>query len=272
MNIPVLTYHSTNILGNEYHNNDHIAFGRDLTLIQSMDLKILPAYQLVQWLLGKLILDPNKRYVTLTFDDGCELDYIDWKHPKFGNQNSFYTLMKDYSNFIHATSFVIASPNDRKILEQTCLEGHPIWGDAWWQHAENSGIFAIENHSWDHLHETLDNVKQQNNEKGDFKKINTLEDASHQILWSANYIDSKIENKSSKLFAYPYGHFNKFLVEDFFPLNQDKIQACFTCEPQYSNRQSNIWKIPRFVCGENWKSIKELEYILSGSYKSPKLS
>lgn len=272
MNIPVLTYHSTNILGNEYHNNDHIALERDLTLIQSMNILILPAVQLAQWILGKLNLDSNKRYVVLTFDDGSELDYIDWKHPEFGLQTSFYTLMKNHSNFIHATSFVIASPYDRKTLEKTCLGGFPIWGDTWWQDAENSNLLAIENHSWDHVHETLDKVKQRNNIKGDFKKINNLHDANQQILQAANYIDSRIKNKKTQLFAYPYGHYNDFLVEHYFSFHQDTIKASFTCEAQYSNKQSNIWKIPRFVCGENWKNISGLEIILSGNYKFPKSS
>ena len=39
----VLTYHSINILGSEYHDNDHVALREDLRLLQRMGLPILPS-------------------------------------------------------------------------------------------------------------------------------------------------------------------------------------------------------------------------------------
>ena len=56
-------------------------------------------------------------------------------------------------------------------------------------------LFSIENNSWDHLHTTLPEVKQQNNEKGDFTKITSLIDANMQINDASKYINSRIINK-----------------------------------------------------------------------------
>jgi len=266
MKIPVLTYHATNIFGNDYNTNDHLAFAQDLNLIKKHKISILSAHNLVSWLNGKSQLDESKRYVVLTFDDGSELDFTDWQHPTCGFQLSFYTLMKEYSltskNFIHATSFVIASDDARKTLEQTCLGGYQMWGDKWWQEAEDNQLISIENHSWDHLHPTLDVVKQADNLKGDFSQINSFEDANNQIALSSEYINSQVKNKKTSLFAYPYGDFNDYLTEEYFPQSQNSIVGAFTCEPKHVTQQSHAWKIPRYVCGSDWKSLDQLELIL----------
>lgn len=262
MEIPVLTYHSTNISGNDYQNNDLVAFQKDIQLIKSLGVEIISAIQLVDWLGDKLTLDKSKNYVVLTFDDGCELDYFDWEHPTYGWQKSFFSSIKQFKNNIHATSFVIASNASRKILEKTCTAGYKIWGDQWWQEAEDSGLMSIENHSWDHLHHTLDNVCQMDNLKGDFTKIQSFEDANNQIAKASKYIDSRIINKQSTLFAYPYGHYNDYLTELYFPKEQNTIQAAFTCEKGNVLKTTNIWKIPRHVCGLHWKKTEELKSIL----------
>lgn len=260
--IPVLTYHATNISGNEYQNNDHIAFAADLGLIEKLNIQILSSYDLIDWYNNKLALSSEQNYVVLTFDDGSELDYMDWHHPNFGQQKSFYNIMKDYGASIHATSFVIASPVARRQLQQTCLAGYEIWGDDWWQEVEESGLISIENHSWDHLHPTLDRVANSKNLKGDFSIIDNLDDAHLQIKQSSNYINSQIKNKKTRLFAYPYGDYNEYLVEDYFKHQQTEIKAAFTCESSYVDSSSSVFKIPRFVCGSDWKSLSGLEKIL----------
>ena len=266
MQIPVLTYHATNIFGNEYSTNDHTALAHDLNLLLKNDITILSAHKLIQWINKEINLDKSKRYTVITFDDGSELDYTDWHHPTCGFQQSFYSIMQDYMNssgrYIHATSFVIASENARKTLEQTCLGGYSMWGDSWWQEAEDSQLLSIENHSWDHVHPTLDEVKQINNLKGDFSQINSLEDAHRQIALSSQYIDSQIKNKRTILFAYPYGDTNTYLTEEYFPHSQTDIIGAFTCEPKHASQTSHAWKIPRYVCGSDWKSPEELESIL----------
>lgn len=264
MHIPVFTYHSSNISGNDYHTNDHIALRSDLNSITQLGVKIISAHNLVKWLKGELDLDLKEKYAVLTFDDGLMLDYLDWQHPKHGFQSSFYKILKEHSDDVHATSFVIASPNVRKILEQTCMGGHPIWSDDWWQAAEDSQLLSIENHSWDHLHKTLDTVFQKDNLKGDFKKITTFEEAENQIKQSSNYINSQIKNKRTTLFAYPYGDYNDYLVDNYFPHLQNEIAAAFSCEPCHVSKQSNIWKVPRYMCGLHWKSEAEFKKIILG--------
>lgn len=261
MKIPVLTYHATNISGNSYHNNDLVAFEQDLQLIYKLGIKILSAHDLSKWVKGVLNLDDSQNYVVLTFDDGSELDFYNWQHPVHGQQQSFYSTLKSYNTYIHATSFVIASPETRSVLVDTCTAGHDIWGDDWWIKAEQCELLSIENHSWDHLHATLDDVVQENNEKGDFTKITTLEDADSQIHNASEYIQAKI-NKKVTLFAYPYGHYNKYLTDDYFPNQQSNIQAAFTCEARPATQETNVWKIPRYMCGLHWKNSEELEVIL----------
>ena len=262
MKIPVLTYHSLNILGNDYHNNDHVAFVQDLELLHKLDIKILSSYDLVKWIKAEIQLDEKRKYVVLTFDDGSELDFKDWQHPKFGKQLSFFSAMQAYPKYIHATSFVIASASARKKLEQTCLAGHTIWNDAWWQLAENSQLISIENHSWDHLHITLDKVAHSRNLKGNFAEVTNLSDANAQIQQASDYINQKLTNKNTQLFAYPYGHFNDYLVHEYFPKQQQNIQAAFTCEPKRASQATNIWQIPRYVCGSDWQNIEQLKKII----------
>ncbi len=202
MKIPVLTYHANNITGNDYHTNDLVALKYDLQLFDKLNLTVISTHTLIKWLNKEVNLDTSNNYLVLTFDDGTELDLWDWQHPYQGFQKSAFTLMQEFKQttgrYIHATSFVIASPETRAILEKTCLAGHKIWGDSWWQEAEESSILSIENHSWDHLHHTIENVYQKDNIKGDFSVIDTQDDAMKQIIDASSYINSQIKNKHTK--------------------------------------------------------------------------
>lgn len=262
MNISVLAYHAANIEGNEYHNNDHIALISDLKLFTELGVKIISADTLVSWLNGQIQLDEQVNYVVITFDDGNELDFTDWEHPKYGNQVSFYNALIQSPLKTHATAFVIASPQARETLERTCLGGNHLLGEKWWADAEKTTYMSIENHSWDHLHPTLDNVCQQDNIKENFAKIESFEDAEAQIKQATKYIESVVA-KSVSLFAYPYGHYNDYLTKEYFPKQQTHIKAAFTCDPKPVIKDTSIWKIPRYVCGADWKSVAELRKIIS---------
>ena len=266
MRIPVLTYHANNITGNQYHTNDLVALKEDLKLFDELAVTIISSHTLIKWLDKEINLDESRNYLVLTFDDGTELDLWDWQHPYQGFQQSAFTLMKEFQKstgrYIHATSFVIASPEARAILETTCLAGHKVWGDSWWQEAEDSSILSIENHSWDHLHHTIEKVYQKDNLKGDFSVIDTQEEAKKQIVDASNYINSRIKNKTVSLFAYPYGDYNDFLTEEFLPAKQNGIVGAFTCEAQHTQKNTHQWKIPRYVCGADWKNVKDLKQIL----------
>ena len=62
-----------------------------------------------------------------------------------------------------ATSFVIASPEARRAMESTFDAEYTflsagVLNDNWWSPAIATGLIAIANHSWDHLHPALASV------------------------------------------------------------------------------------------------------------------
>ena len=65
--------------------------------------------------------------VAITFDDGPIFDIEDFTHPMFGPQRGFVRIMQDFRATpagrtqadLRATSFVIASPQARQIMETT---------------------------------------------------------------------------------------------------------------------------------------------------------
>jgi hypothetical protein len=43
-----------------------------------------------------------------------------------------------------------------------------------------------------------------------------------------------------------------------------QFRAGFSCEPRAVSREDNIWFLPRYVCGRDWKSSQELINLISG--------
>ena len=265
LKIPVFAYHASNVFGMKYHLNDIVALEKDLKTIKDNAVRIISAHTLIKYLSGEVKLNINHRYAVITFDDGNNLDFCDSQYPGFGKQKSFYSLLQESDQYTHATSFVIASFQARKNMEKECLQGYPLLSDRWWKQAQDSGVLSIENHSWDHVHASLEHVCQSNNVKGDFSKIETFADAQEQVQQASNYIKS-ITNKQPSLFAYPFGHFNDYLAEEYFPKLQKSIVGAFTCEPNYVTMSTNLWKIPRFVCGCDWSDPSQFKKILIGEY------
>ncbi|MDN5924391.1 MAG: hypothetical protein L0H70_05265, partial [Xanthomonadales bacterium] len=89
MRVPILTYHAVNITGNNYANNDHVAFAADLRLIDALGLRIVPVHWLVQQIRGEAQRD-LRHCVALTCDDGSNFDFYDIEHPQFGHQRSLF--------------------------------------------------------------------------------------------------------------------------------------------------------------------------------------
>jgi hypothetical protein len=108
-------------------------------------------------------LDDLRGCVGLSFDDGSDLDFYDAPHPVWGPQRSMATSLPTSGlataparkPSLHATSFVIVSPEARAILDRTCLIGCRWWNDDWWPLAEQERD-SIESHSWDHNHDTIE--------------------------------------------------------------------------------------------------------------------
>ena len=271
LKIPVLTYHSMNIDGNTYATNDHLALASDLDTIRQLGFRVIPLGKVVDWYEGKIPDQDLTHTAAITLDDGSWFDYYDLDHPSCGLQRSMFNILKDHnrrhgsSQQVHATSFVISSPDARSSLDKSGMIGQGWWGDEWWQEAATSGMMSIECHSWDHVHPDLDHVAQHDQVKGDFSAVNCLDDAEVQFKQAGEYIAGVLHGQRPSMFAYPYGTASTYLVNEYLPGYQSRhrFRAAFTTEPKMVSKTDNIWLLPRFVCGQDWKSPGELISILN---------
>ena len=276
----VLTYHSHNVIGMDYAQNNHVAFRNDLEQITEAGWRIVSLDAVIGMSAGAVSegvsRDENEKLIALTFDDGPCYDAQDFTHPQFGRQRSFLNLMRDFRDrhgsktqpHLIATSFVIASPEARRIIAQTYdaqytyVEPESL-DDAWWGPAIDTGLIQIANHSWDHLHPGLPRVAHSRDTRADFAAVLTVEDADAQILRAAEFIAARTQGRAVPFFAYPFGQSNRFLVEEYFPTRGAGIaRAAFGTEPRRISRNEGRWCLPRFVCGHHWRSPAELATIL----------
>jgi len=268
VNIPVLTYHGVNVIRNTYAENDHLALASDLETIAARGYRVIPLSQVVDWHEGHLEDKDVTRTVALTFDDGSWFDFYDLDHPSCGRQRSMINILKDFNETnspqIHATSFVISSPQARSSLDKTCMIGKDWWGDEWWPLAAASGVMDVECHSWDHVHPNLDHVAQQDQAKGDFARIESYHDCDTQFARAGKYMAGIPGGRRPSLFAYPYGQASKYAVSEYLPRyrSEHQFRAAFTTQPKAVSRDDNIWLLPRFVFGQDWKSTQGLKDIL----------
>ncbi len=265
MRAAVLCYHSINIHGNQHENNDHVALAEDLRLIHSLGLRIRPLHELVDALDGKA--DVAGPCVALSFDDGSWFDWHDLAHPTCGIQRSFANILSDFEDRTGqpapATSFVIASPQARATLDRTCMIGKDWWGDEWWMPATRTGRIAIENHSWDHQHETLPHIAS-GLPGGTFANVLDHAAADIQIRQASAYIDALLPQRRTRLFAYPYGESNDYLVNEYLPgfRHEHGLDAAFGTHPEPVTRNSSRWLLGRYVCGHHWSGTDSLRLLL----------
>jgi peptidoglycan/xylan/chitin deacetylase (PgdA/CDA1 family) len=268
MRVPVLTYHSNNISGNDYASNDHVALAEDLRVIHREGLRIVPLARVVDVLLGEAPESAVESAVALSFDDGSWFDWHDVDHPGCGPQRSFAGILRDFvaetGAPAHATSFVIVSPEARSALDRTCLVGRGWWDDAWWPVAQREGLLAIESHSWDHNHHTLPATVQREQRKGTFRAIDSYQDADAEIRQAADWLDALLAPHRASLFAYPYGESNDYLVREYLPrfMHEHRLRAALGTEPRPAERGSSRWYLPRYVCGHHWTDPSELDRLL----------
>lgn len=269
MRVPVLTYHSNNVSGNDYASNDHVALASDLRLIHRAGLRVVPLAQVVDVVLGDAPESSVEQAVALSFDDGSWFDWHDIDHPTCGPQRGFAGILHDFvaeaGVSAQATSFVIASPDARTILDRTCLVGCGWWNDDWWREAQREGVIAIESHSWDHNHHTLPVTAQREQRKGTFRTIDSYSDADAEIRQASDWLDAHLAPHRTSLFAYPYGESNDYLVRDYLPRFQPehRLRAAFGTEPQPIESNSDRWLLPRYVCGQHWSHSSDLERLLA---------
>jgi peptidoglycan/xylan/chitin deacetylase (PgdA/CDA1 family) len=266
---PVLTYHSSNISGNSYSTNDHVALAADLDILADAGWAILPLSELVERsVLGK-DGQPAKT-VALSFDDGTDFDYFDLPHPTHGPQRSMLNILRDHlqvsgkTQRLHATSFVVVSPEARSELDRTSMIGAKWWNDHWWQPAVASRMLGIASHSWDHNHDAISWPAPDGRARGTFASIDTFRAAEDEVARAADFLRRAVPNAAANLFAYPYGESNRYLVEEYFPLYHERIgvRAAFLSKGEPITEASDRWRLPRYTCGEHWKSPDELRALL----------
>jgi len=266
--IPVLTYHGISVNSDQYRGNDHIALQQDLDLIHSLGKRIIPLAMIADWVSGRIPNDAATDGVGLSFDDGSWFDFYDLDHPLWGKQRSMLNILRDFGQqakvSVHATSFVIASPDARNILDKTCMIGEGWWTDDWWAEASTSGLMAIGNHSWDHRHPTLPEYQ---HAKGGFEQVDDYQQNFRQIVGAQHYIAKVISRGGAKLFAYPFGQYSDYTRQKFLPKHgvHSGLQGAFTTAGRPAQRSDDPWAIPRLVFGEHWDSSAGLREILTAS-------
>ena len=271
MRVPVLTYHAINIAGNDYADNDHVAFAEDLRLIDRLGLRVVPLQWVVDQRRGLADRDLNG-CVALSCDDGSDFDFHDLDHPSHGRQRSLFNLLNDFiaergpdaQPHLHLTSFVIASPEARQHIDRGALVGRGWMGEDWWTTAEASGLVAIENHSWDHNHPTLPMPGVDGMPRGSFLDVDNAVRAEAEIADAARYIDARIAPRRTRLFCYPFGHVPAYVHDEWLPHRGDAIgvAAAFGDGAEPVTMASDPWNLPRYICGWHWKSPEALERIL----------
>jgi hypothetical protein len=277
MRIPVLTYHAVNISGNDYANNDHVAFAADLRLIDDLGLRIVPLHWVVDQLLGTTARDLS-RCVALSCDDGSDLDWFDIDHPTHGPQRSLYNCMADFiaergvarQPNLHLTSFVIASREAREHIDRECLAGRGWMRDIWWKAAIDSGLMAIQSHSYDHNHAAIPLPGLHGMQRGTFHAVDTRARADAEIAAAAHTIDALIAPHRTDLFCYPFGHVNDYLRHEYFPRypSVHGMRAAFGDGAMPVTADSDCWNLPRYICGWHWKTSAELRALLQQALAS----
>ena len=264
----VLTYHSGNIAGNDYASNNLVAFREDLRIIHSLGLNIIPLRTLVDALIEGSSSRLPEHVVSITFDDGLDFDFLELVHPTHGPQPSVAGIMREFaSQFespVHATSFVIASPEARMQIADREMLGYQWISDSWWRQAVASGLFHIGNHTWDHVSPSVDYDAAERGRRASSRFIDNRAAAALQVRQAREYIERVAPNPGSALLAFPYGDYSEYLVDDYLP---DPRQghgtlAAFTGRPGVVTPESNRWGLPRNSCGKDWSSPEGLAALL----------
>jgi peptidoglycan/xylan/chitin deacetylase (PgdA/CDA1 family) len=273
MSVSVLTYHSHNISGNGYSENDHTALETDIEVLFQEGFRFVSLRRVVEALLNgwndALLIEA--KCIAFTFDDGPVFDFRDFEHSRFGLQKSFGRILQemnarlpDSADKLCATSFVIASPVARQCMAVSPECGYTDisdWlSDDWWFEAACEGVLDIGNHSWDHVHPVVAEIALTNDTRGNFGDVADMLSADAQIAMANYFIALKTKGRATPYFCYPFGQTNEYLLNEYFPHHQSKhgMLAAFTTGGRPIASGENRWALPRFVCGHHWRSPDEL--------------
>lgn len=280
MPIPILTYHSIHVDGDDYARNDHIGLAQDLALLHSMGRQIIRLELLVQALISADWTALPEQAVVITLDDGSWFDWYDLPHPAFGEQRSMVNILRDFQQqhgraaqpLLQATSFVIGSTAARAALDQSCLIGRGWWRDDWWQQAHAEGLLQIANHSWDHRHAALpiELRYRPDADYGHFNQLADIRECDWQIRQTQDYLQQILGTTALPVFAYPYGQVPALVADDYLPkYGADMgLLAAVTTEAAMVTPASDRWRLPRYVFRRDWHCLEQLQSILNSSLKS----
>lgn len=264
MKAAILAYHSQNISGNETTNNDHVALAADLEVLHAAGCRFVSLGTLVDTVFAGAAPAPESPLVCLTFDDGCDYDVRTLEFPPHGIQSGLLQVMEAFISRhgstaqagLHATSFVIASPEARRMIDRKSLFGSGHMNDDWWSAADAHPLMTIGNHGWDHNHPDLEEGQYA---RGGFEMVNSFELCQQQVVQAAEFIKTKT-GRRPLFFAYPFGESSEYIRGEYFPMHSDdhRCLAAIGTDPGLVTAQSNRWNLPRFVCGRDWSKPAEL--------------
>ena len=194
----VLTYHSGNVAGNDYATNNLVALAHDLAQLRALGVPVVPLRDIVAALLAHDAGRLPEPVVALTLDDGLDFDFVELVHPFHGAQPSVRTVLerheRAYGERMHATSFVIASPDARRQIAAREMLGYAWIGEHWWAAAVASGRFDIGNHGWDHVSPSVTTTAEPDGRAGSFRHVDTFEEADLQVRVAREYIAARAPN------------------------------------------------------------------------------
>jgi hypothetical protein len=100
--------------------------------------------------------------------------------------------------------------------------------------------------------------------RGTFQSVATFDAAEAEIAQAAARLREVAPNPGDALFAYPYGEATDYLVQEYFPRHHVRIgvTAAFATAGAPVTEGSDRWRMPRYVCGDHWKSPGELARLL----------
>lgn len=267
--VPVLTYHAANVAGPGRAENDHVALVDDLALLAADGWRIVPLEWVAEQRLGLADRDLH-RCVALSADDGTVLDVQDVDWPGHGPQRGLLGILADAATAHpaltpHLTSFVIADPAARALMDRECLPGLDWMGEHWWPVALGSGRMHIGCHSWDHNHPVLAGPGVDGMARGDFFQVDTRARAESQVDRAMAYLAPRLAPHRCRLFAYPYGHAGDYLRGEYLPARGPELGliAAFGVQGEPVHALSDPWELPRYVCGWHWKDADGLRAILA---------
>lgn len=277
MRIPILTYHSANVRGSGYADNDHVALAADLRTLTDLGWRVVPLQRALSIARGEVAPAECAGVVALTCDDGPLLDFEPLQYqgvaaPGFRGVFDAFQAERgaDAQPELHMSCFVLGSPQARADLGRAVFGEQSWMGEAWWPKATRDGRFAIENHSSDHNHELVARSAHKHNARGRFDNIDTAEECEAEVAYAQDYIGER-SGRRPRYFAYPWGQSSEYLRETWLPQHAARLglDAALGTRPGYLDGYSPQFDLPRFVCGPDWRSPDGLAQLLARAQEDP---